>query len=81
VVAVVEATADGNEPRLARREVRANELNPGCWTPIALAFDVAELRWVGQLCVYSAGVDALAVDTAVAVDDRGTAVWPPLALQ
>jgi len=81
VVAVIDALAGGSpETSLARRELRASELVPGRWTACNLRFDVPALSWMGQLRVYTPGVDALAVDTAVAIDDRGTAVWPPLAL-
>src|SRR5262249_36256503 len=79
IVAVVEALADGAEPCLARREVRARDLDADRWTPFEIGFDVPSLRWVGQLCVHTTGVDALAVDTAVVLDDHTTGVWPPLA--
>jgi SAM-dependent methyltransferase len=80
VVAVIDAIADGeSDPCLARREIRAAELAPGRWTACKLVFEVPSLRWTGQLRVFSPGRDALAVDTAVAIDDRDTAVWPPLA--
>lgn len=80
VVAVIDAIADGaTDPCIARREIRAAELLPGRWTDHTLAFDVAELRWTGQLRVYSPGADALTADTAIVLDDRGTPVWPPRA--
>jgi len=80
VVAVVDALADGgDDPCIARREIRAAELPPGQWTNHPLVFDVPELRWTGQLRVYTPGVDALTADTAIVLDDRETPVWPPLA--
>jgi SAM-dependent methyltransferase len=80
VVAVLDALADGGgDPTLGRRELRAADLPAGRWTEQRLAFRSPELRWTGQLRVYSVGADALAVDTAVEVDDRTTAVWPSLA--
>jgi hypothetical protein len=80
VVAVLDALADGAaDPCLARREIRADELPPGRWTNHTLAFDVSDLRWTGQLRVFSPGVDALSADTAIDVDDHDSPVWPPLA--
>jgi SAM-dependent methyltransferase len=81
VVAVLDALADGaDDPSIARREIRAGELPPGRWTDLELAFDLPALRWTGQLRVYSTGVDGLQADAAIVVDDRGSPVWPPLAL-
>jgi Methyltransferase domain len=79
VVAVLDAVTEGDDPCLARREIRAGELPPGQWTDMTLEFASPALRWTGQLRAFSPGVAALAVDTAVAVDDRGTAMWPPRA--
>lgn len=80
VVAVLDAIADGgDEPDIARREVRASELPAGRWSEQRLVFDVPALRWTGQLRVYGTGADALAADTAIVVDDRESPVWPPRA--
>jgi SAM-dependent methyltransferase len=80
IVAVIDAYADGGqEPCLARREIRGSDLPPGRWTAFDLGFEVPTLRWPGQLRVYSPGIDGLAVDMDVEIDDRDTAVWPPLA--
>jgi hypothetical protein len=80
VVAVLDALADGGaDPCLGRVEVRAADLEPGRWVDQRLGFDAPELRWTGQLRVFTPGVDALAVDTQVVLDDRATPVWPSLA--
>jgi SAM-dependent methyltransferase len=80
IVAVIDAIADGGtDPCLGRREIPARELAPGRWTDVPLEFATPELRWTGQLRVYSTGVDALAVDAAFDLDDRSTPVWPTLA--
>jgi hypothetical protein len=76
VVAVLDVVAEGDEPTIARREVRAADLPEGGWTRIRVDFRPEELRWTGQFRVWSAGVVALEARLAVELDDPESPVRP-----